>query len=175
VITDTLSLLDWKRRVFELYQRVRAASDPVEAWCVWGRERDDLFANHPQTPLPPERLATFRGLAYYPYDPAMRVAARLERRPMRSSACPRPAPSRSRSAASAPRSSTWPAASSGWTRSGSKATAGGLFVPLADATNGEETYGGGRYILDTVKGSDLGASGAGLQLDFNFADNPSCS
>ena len=53
---------------------------------------------------------------------------------------------------------------------------GGLFVPFRDATSGTETYGAGRYLLDTVKGSDLGAApDGGLILDFNFAYNPSCS
>ena len=52
---------------------------------------------------------------------------------------------------------------------------GGLFVPFADATAGDETYGAGRYLLDTVKGADLGARDGGLVLDFNLAYNPSCS
>ena len=52
---------------------------------------------------------------------------------------------------------------------------GGLFLPFADPTNGGETYGAGRYLLDTVKGADLGARGDRLILDFNFAYNPSCS
>ena len=39
------------------------------------------------------------------------------------------------------------------------------------------TYGGGRYLIDTVKGADLGFDrehGTAV-LDFNFAFNPSCS
>ena len=52
---------------------------------------------------------------------------------------------------------------------------GGAFLPFADATSGEETYGGGRYLLDTVKGADLGEADGRLVLDFNFAYNPSCS
>ena len=52
---------------------------------------------------------------------------------------------------------------------------GGIFVPFRDGTAGQETYGGGRYLLDTVKGADLGADDAGrLVLDFNFAYHPSC-
>ena len=58
---------------------------------------------------------------------------------------------------------------------GSTAYGGGLFVPFRDATSGAETYGGGRYLLDTVKGSDLGEEDGQLVLDFNFAYNPSCS
>jgi uncharacterized protein (DUF1684 family) len=55
---------------------------------------------------------------------------------------------------------------------------GGLFLPIKDGLAGQPggTYGGGRYLLDTVKGADLG-SGAdddSLIVDFNFAYNPSC-
>jgi len=54
---------------------------------------------------------------------------------------------------------------------------GGVFVPLRDATSGRTTYGGGRYLLDTVKGADLGGSASDgvLVLDLNFAYNPSCA
>ncbi len=46
---------------------------------------------------------------------------------------------------------------------------------IRDRTNNYETYGGGRYILDSIKGADLGRDGTGkLILDFNFAYNPSC-
>ena len=48
-------------------------------------------------------------------------------------------------------------------------------LPFRDATAGSETYGAGRYLLDTVKGADLGSRGERLILDFNFAYNPSCS
>ena len=53
---------------------------------------------------------------------------------------------------------------------------GGVFLPFADATSGQETYGAGRYLLDTIKGADLGSTLDGLTiLDFNFAYNPSCA
>jgi len=53
---------------------------------------------------------------------------------------------------------------------------GGVFLPFADATSGRETYGAGRYLLDTIKGADLGAVPDGQAvLDFNFAYNPSCA
>ncbi len=53
---------------------------------------------------------------------------------------------------------------------------GGVFLPFADATSGRETYGAGRYLLDTIKGADLGAAPDGrVRLDFNFAYNPSCA
>ena len=55
--------------------------------------------------------------------------------------------------------------------------AGGLFLPFRDATNGHETYGAGRYLLDAAKSADLGGDAAAgtLILDFNFAFQPSCA
>ncbi|TAL05581.1 MAG: DUF1684 domain-containing protein [Chloroflexota bacterium] len=55
--------------------------------------------------------------------------------------------------------------------------AGGLFLPFRDTTNGSATYGAGRYLLDTVKGADLGTAGAPdrLILDFNYSFQPSCA
>lgn len=54
---------------------------------------------------------------------------------------------------------------------------GGVFLPFADATSGTETYGGGRYLLDTIKGADLGLPDPDgkLVLDFNFSYFPSCA
>jgi uncharacterized protein (DUF1684 family) len=50
-----------------------------------------------------------------------------------------------------------------------------VFLPFGDLTSGHETYGAGRYLLDSVKGADLGMKEGRLVLDFNFAYNPSCS
>ena len=52
---------------------------------------------------------------------------------------------------------------------------GGIYVPFADATSGTTSFGGGRYLLDTVNGADLGSQGDRLVLEFNFAYNPSCA
>jgi hypothetical protein len=51
----------------------------------------------------------------------------------------------------------------------------GVFLPSLDETNRSETYGGGRYLLDTIKGADLGREGERLVIDFNYAYNPSCA
>jgi uncharacterized protein len=51
---------------------------------------------------------------------------------------------------------------------------GGIFLPLRDATAGATSYGGGRYLLDTAKGADLGAAGEMLVIDLNFLYHPSC-
>jgi uncharacterized protein (DUF1684 family) len=54
---------------------------------------------------------------------------------------------------------------------------GGVFAPVKDALAGVATYGGGRYLLDTAKGADLGGDAREgiLVVDFNFAYNPSCA
>ena len=44
-----------------------------------------------------------------------------------------------------------------------------LFLPFTDATNGEETYGGGRYIDLKIPEGDL------MVIDFNKAYNPYCA
>lgn len=51
----------------------------------------------------------------------------------------------------------------------------GLFVPFAEPISGDETYGAGRYLLDTIKGADLGHEDGQRRLDFNFAYQPSCA
>jgi hypothetical protein len=44
-----------------------------------------------------------------------------------------------------------------------------LFLPFTDLTNGEETYGGGRYIDLSIPDSDT------IIIDFNKAYNPYCA
>ncbi len=172
-----LGLLDWKRRVFALYAQARevAEADPAKAWDGWCAGRDALFAAHACSPLAPETRARFGGLPLFPYDPATRVLAEVEEAE----------PERIEIAASGPEPMAF-------TRIGRAAFAlqdssltldmywleaygGGLFVPFADATSGGATYGAGRYLLDTVKGADLGTQDGALVLDFNFAYHPSCA
>jgi uncharacterized protein (DUF1684 family) len=166
---QTLELLDWKRRVFSLYAAVRALP-PEAGWALWRETRDELFRSHPQSPLP-----GYTGLVYYDYDPAARVLAELED----VEAPPQAVET------SGPDSMLFkPFAHAHFALRGEQLAleldwlegyGGGLFLCFRDATSGQETYGGGRYLLDTVKGADLGEDDGRLVLDFNFAYNPSCS
>jgi uncharacterized protein len=45
---------------------------------------------------------------------------------------------------------------------------GALFIPFTDMTSGEETFGGGRYLVLDIPEDDL------LVMDFNMAYNPYC-
>ncbi|HXH87716.1 MAG TPA: DUF1684 domain-containing protein [Gaiellaceae bacterium] len=172
---DSFTLLDWKRRIFGLYASIRADDDPAHAWRRWCAMRDELFAEHPQSPLDEERRRDFDGLDLYSYDPRCRVLGEVEpceRTPLAIATGGGETITFVRFAATR------------FALEGDECSldlywlegyGGGLFLPFRDATSESETYGGGRYLLDTVKGSDLGESGGRLVLDFNFAYNPSCS
>jgi uncharacterized protein len=173
-VAETLALLDWKRRVFSLYAAVRAV-EPEAGWALWRETRDELFRSHPQSPLPAERRASFGGLEYWPYDPQARVLADLED----VEAAPTPIDT------SGPEPMLFqPFARARFELRGEQlslevswlaAYGGGAFLCFRDATSGGGSYGGGRYLLDTVKGADLGDDEGRLVLDFNFAYNPSCA
>jgi uncharacterized protein (DUF1684 family) len=172
---EPLTLLDWKRRVFALYGEVRQASDPREAWDLWRRRRDELFKQHPQSPLPEAERKGFQGLPYFDHDPALRVLASIdETEPRRyeigtsgdgAYAFERFAMARFELGGDAYSLELY------WL----EGYGGGLFLPFADATSAKQTYGAGRYLFDTVKGADLGTEDGRLVLDFNLAYNPSCS
>jgi uncharacterized protein (DUF1684 family) len=174
-VIDELALLDWRRRVHELYEEVRAHAEPDGAWRHWRAVRDDLFRTHPQSPLAPEARARFTGVDYFDYDPAFRVLALVEPVEPKSLDIAGSAGSLVRfrrfAVARFDLAGTAHALELYWL----DAYGGGVFLPFADATSGSETFGAGRYILDTVKGADLGTEDGRLVLDFNFAYQPSCS
>lgn len=172
----TLSLWDWRRRVFDLYREVRV-SEPRAGWDLWRCTRDDLFRTHVQTPIEADQRVGFAGVPLYDYDPALRFVAGTRPVPDRT-------PRRVEVGRDGALTMTAFAVTDGLREAlGSELTlfwiggyGGGVFLPFKDATSGSETYGGGRYLLDTIKGADLGQSPDGaLIVDFNFAYNPSCS
>jgi uncharacterized protein len=169
---DALDLLDWRRRIFELYSEVRSASSPEAGWRRWREVRDELFRSHPQSPLPAGAArAGFAGVACFEYDPALRLLAEVEAAEPRSLELAGSAGSKTRFTRFAVARFELGALELYWL----EGYGGGVFLPFGDATSGRETYGGGRYLLDTVKGADLGMDGGRLVLDFNFAYNPSCA
>jgi uncharacterized protein (DUF1684 family) len=168
----SLALLDWRRRVAAMYADVRAAAEPAAAHARWREARAALFARHPQSPA-----AEGTALRYADYDPALRFETRLL-------------------TDIEPAHIEIPTATDGvvpFDRMGQvhlegmgaldvwwlASYGGGVWLPLHDAD--PQTYGGGRYVLDTVKGADLGgtfdlSTGVGeLVVDLNFAYNPSCA
>lgn len=198
-----LELADWRRRVAVLYAEVRAAArtDPSEAHGLWCTGRDTLFRTHPQSPLPASDPLRETGLPVWPYDASLRWELPVG---------PHGTPG---SRGATPGALALPTGEDGTTtlrRIGAVHVpgvgaldvwwlaqyGGGLFLPLRDGTAGSTTYGGGRYLLDTAKGADLGAGHATgavtrdvtrdvtrgaaardaltLVVDLNFLYHPSC-
>ena len=171
-----LDLVDWRRRVGDLYRIT--GPDTLKRFR---RGRDELFRSHPQSPIEPDGRSSFAGLRYYPHDPAYRVDARLEQG----------------------EGSELLIDTGGddgavrYRRAGRLVFrlhgqeceltvlslmqyAGGLFVPFRDGTSGRETYGGGRYLFDTAKDTDglvleITPGSSDVTIDFNYAYNASCA
>ncbi|MFI5839072.1 DUF1684 domain-containing protein [Catenuloplanes sp. NPDC051500] len=164
---ELLDLADWRERVATMY-----LSDLDLAG--YRATRDELFATHPQSPI--RDRAAFTGLRYFP--PAPEFVAECQVRP-----APEGEPLeidtggddgvisyRRLGIAATP----WGDLTLFWI----SAYGGGVFLPFRDTTAPAETYGAGRYLADTVKGTfgrGLTLLGADrVRLDFNYAYNPSC-
>ncbi len=167
-----LDLVDWRRQVGDAYR--------LPTLEGWRGARDRLFAEHPCSPIPAAARTAFRGLRWFPADPAYRVPARLV----------------GSDGAELDIDTGGPDGVVHYRRIGALHFAlggepcslgvlamagygGGLFVPFRDATSGRETYGGGRYLIDTVKNTDGGClevtTGSDrVIIDFNYAYHPSC-
>jgi len=184
-MADYLDLYDYRCRMSAMYrERTQALAAGEDAKIVlqrFRRAKDALFAEHPQSALDEEQQRSFLGLRYFPYDPAYCIPATLE--PIEEHISHEMALS--------------PPEKLILTTIGQlhfvldnepvvlalywiTLYGGGLFLPFRDITSPRESYGGGRYLFDTIKGSEpLPTSGKSsrshLTLDFNYAYNPSCA
>jgi uncharacterized protein (DUF1684 family) len=173
VRADALALLDWRRQVASLYAEVRAAHDAREGHRIWQAGRNTLLGSHPQSPVPADRRAAFTSVPVAGYDPAFRFTATVDT----------DVPPATMEVATGTDGvvpfdragivhldgigdlDVWWLASYG----------GGIFVPVKDTRADAATYPGGRYVIDTAKGADLGGRDGHLVIDLNFAYNPSCA
>jgi uncharacterized protein (DUF1684 family) len=139
------------------------------------REQKDIFFRiHPQSPIPPEEREGFQGLQYYPPQPEYRFKLELQKHPVEKKV----------------RMTYTRGEEQEFIRWGefrfkirgdeqvlqaykNSAEEDRLFIPFRDPTNGEETYGAGRY-LDLHADSDRTEGGKWV-LDFNKAYNPWCA
>lgn len=175
-MSNFLELTHYRLQVAKLYDSVRDDNRPVlERFEHFKRVRDELFKHHSQSPLSVEQKEAFEGLEYYPFDPTYRFELRANTDvvvetfeiPLRDDGVLQ----LERVATVTLPLDTPVKLSLFWL----KGYGGGLFLPFRDATNDSETYGGGRYLLDTIKHADLGQKDGKLILDFNFSYNPSCA
>lgn len=171
-----LDLLDYRRRVFEMYRQIRElGTSSSSAFALYKNVRNGLFANHSQSALDDGQKRSFQGLHYYDYKPDYRVVAELNQDS-----------EIKEYALDAGDDGSVGIRQIGTVKfnlpngSGSLGVfwvtgyGGGIFIPFRDATNQQTSYGGGRYLYDTIKGTDLGSEGENLILDFNYAYHPSC-
>lgn len=172
-----LQLWDWREKIADLYHEIRSSTDVSSAWRLWCDTRSTMFRDHPQSPIEAADRQAFEGPTIFPYDPAMRMTVRVV-----------PVPSEGITVSTG---TDGELSMRSFARTygleeklGGELTlywiegyGGGVFLPFVDATSGTETYGGGRYLLDTIKGADLGVAcpDGTLVLDFNFAYFPSCA
>lgn len=143
-----------------------------ERIASWRAEKDEAFRAGSDSPIPEPERATFDGLAYFDIDPAYRVPAALVESEMSSQVI-------EMDTTGGRREKMRVIGRLDFTIGGERHTLTAflpetaqnrerLFVPFRDATNRQETYGGGRYL-------DLSRSPTGLyDLDFNRAYNPFC-
>ncbi len=135
-------------------------------------EKDAYFRDDPDSPIPFNQRAQFKGLNYYPPSPSYNIPAKLER-------FDKPDPvmiATSKGSQQAYmkygalsfellgkrlRLYVYKSAEDPFSRS--------LFVPFSDATSGVETYKSGRYLDLEEQGGDE------YDLDFNMAYNPFCA
>ncbi|RXT57090.1 hypothetical protein B6S44_01190 [Bosea sp. Tri-44] len=171
-----VSLYGWRREIADLYAAIRAMP-ARQGWAHWRGVRDRLFREHLQSPLAVARRAQFRSIDCFVYDPSLRFKVELG-----------PAIDRGTIQLEAGKDGMLtlvpfamtiglePALGKELTLYWIEGYGGGVFLPFGDATNGRESFAGGRYLLDTIKSADLGRTADGrLILDFNFAYYPSCA
>jgi uncharacterized protein (DUF1684 family) len=165
---QAFDLADYRAAVADHYLSATGLAD-------FRARRDELFRTHPQSPIPLPERAAFAGLRYFPPNEDAIAEVVLRDEPGGLEVDTGGPDGVVRYTRVGILDTPWGALSLWWI----VAYGGGLFLPIHDGTSGIETYGGGRYLTDTVKGTH----GRGLQplgngrvrLDLNYAFNPSCA
>jgi uncharacterized protein (DUF1684 family) len=169
-----LELAGWREQVARLYlAEPRAGEAGLEAFR---RGRDLLFLQHPQSPLTPGQRAAVTSLPWFPYWAGARVRTRLE--PVEQGEDLAIDTGGEDGVVRYRRVGRLATPFGSLTLLWTLGYGGGLFLPFRDATAGALTYGAGRYLTDTIKGTygrGLEVDGDRVTLDFNYAYNPSCA
>ncbi len=130
-------------------------------------EKDNFFANDPQSPLAPEQKKDFKGLNYFPENPDLNLVVTVD--PF------------------ADQDEVQMQTSTGTVQTYKRygrfhftvdgqdvaltlyTDRHGYFLPFADSLAGTETYGAGRYLEPSPVGDGK------FEVDFNLAYNPYCA
>jgi uncharacterized protein (DUF1684 family) len=184
-MSDFLDLYDFRCRVAAMYRErnesLMSGANPVSAWERFKAVKDDLFKHHPQSPFDEEQRQHFQHLPYFPYNPALRFVVDIDTNVE---------PMQQKILMSADETMHMTTMGKVKFIVGEETVSlsiywleiygGGLFLPFWDVTCAQESYGGGRYLFDTIKSStfvpvpDTTDPGR-IMLDFNYAYNPSCA
>jgi hypothetical protein len=138
-------------------------------------EKDDFFASHPQSPIPPERRDSFSGLDYFDPNPDARVAATVrvhddpEPVTMETTAGNEVRYLRLVTFAFELRGESVELHGYQQEREDDDA----IFVPFRDKTTGQQSYRNGRYL--ELHPEDGLTDGESVVLDFNLAYTPFCA
>jgi uncharacterized protein (DUF1684 family) len=173
------ALVEWRERVGEIYKQVRAnhAKDARRAWEKFRQERDELYKHHRCSALSEPEKLRFSAFPNYNYDPRFCFTGAVEYA----------VDETEHTAHLSEGLLTYRKIARANFRYRRKAHTlsifwldiygGGIWIPIGDETNGDTTYGGGRYLFDTTKNADLGINkdGRTILLDMNFLYPPSCS
>ncbi|MEM9330802.1 MAG: DUF1684 domain-containing protein [Pseudomonadota bacterium] len=173
---QSYALADWRLRISDLYSQIRAIEDPKQAWKLWHSVRTDLFWNHAMSPVPEKLLEHFEEIEVFGYDPEMRFLVDLSDMPLVTEEYNLGGDGNVELKRIARTNGLKEKLCNELDVFWISGYGGGLFIPFKDKSSGQETYGGGRYLVDAIKSADLGLAKDGrLILDFNFAYNPSCA
>jgi uncharacterized protein (DUF1684 family) len=130
-------------------------------------EKDHYFGHAHDSPLTVDQRAHFKGLRYFPEDPALRYTVTVD---PEGSGAPEEVEMSDGSSDHLRRAGTVRFDVGGERASLITFAQGdGLFIPFRDATSGKETYGAGRYVEAEALGEGR------FELDFNRAYNPYCA
>jgi uncharacterized protein len=173
-VNEYLDVADYRRRVAQLY--LAGPSSGRAGWLAFRQARDELFRSHSQSALELEDRPKLDTLPFFEYDERFRVDVALvpvgDEEGLSVDTGGEDGVLRYR------RIARMDTPFGGLTVFWLTGYGGGLFLPFRDATSGTETYGGGRYLVDTIKGTfgrGFAADGERAVLDFNYAYNPSCA
>jgi uncharacterized protein (DUF1684 family) len=164
-----LELADYRERVVALYRE--GPQDGAEGALDWRRRREELLKTHPSSPLAGGSGAT---PSYFAYDSEAVVVTSLGAAEGAIEVDTGGQDGVVRYARIGRIETPYGALTLFWTLG----YGGGLFLPVRDATSGQESYGGGRYLTDTIKGTfgrGVRIDGDAVTLDFNYLYNPSCA
>ncbi len=161
---------------FLIFVGCQSQKKPLKAQSEFQTQQNSFFKDASKSPLKSKDLKVFEGLEFFPIDSLFVVEAQLKRTPNSlffdmKTTTKRVTKERVFGILSFTinKESYKLNVYQGATDSNSDSETDYLFLPFLDATNGIETYGGGRYIDLTIPESNQ------VTIDFNKSYNPYCA